>query len=43
MTYSLLDCEPEGRGEFLDKECAGDPDLRRDVEGILAAYEEEEE
>ena len=38
-----LDKAPSGeRRAFLDEACASDPDLRRDVEGILAAYEEDE-
>ncbi|MDP2479227.1 MAG: serine/threonine-protein kinase [Candidatus Palauibacterales bacterium] len=32
-----LDLEPEERSGFLDERCAGDPELRRAVEGLLAA------
>ncbi|HKK07687.1 MAG TPA: hypothetical protein VKA44_02260 [Gemmatimonadota bacterium] len=32
-----LDLEPGERSAFLDERCAGDPELRRAVEGLLAA------
>jgi eukaryotic-like serine/threonine-protein kinase len=37
---SALDVAPERRGAFLDGACAGDPDLRREVESLLAAHEQ---
>jgi hypothetical protein len=32
-----LELEPLLRSSYLDRVCAGDPELRRDVEGFLAA------
>ena len=32
-----LDLPPESRPGFLERECAGDPELRREVESLLAA------
>ena len=34
---------PTERAAFLDQACAGDPDLRRLVEGMMAAEQEDEE
>lgn len=36
---SALDCEPEARAALLDASCAGDADLRKEVESLLASYE----
>ena len=33
-----LDREPAARARFLDAACAGDSDLRREVDSLLAAY-----
>ena len=33
---------PEERAAFLDQACAGDPELRKSVESLLAAYDEGE-
>jgi Tol biopolymer transport system component len=39
--YSAAAEQPaESRRSFLDKECAGDPELRREVESLLAASDE---
>jgi len=35
---AALDCDPEQRAKFLDLECRDDPDLRAEVESLLAAY-----
>jgi serine/threonine protein kinase len=35
-----LDLRPEERGPFLDRACAGDPALRREVEDLLSADSE---
>ncbi|NBC17643.1 MAG: tetratricopeptide repeat protein [Bacteroidetes bacterium] len=34
-----LHCTPEQRAALLDRACAGDPELRREVESMVAAYE----
>ena len=36
---AALDLEPQDRAVFLDSECAEDPGLRAEVEGMLASYE----
>ncbi len=38
LFQSALDLAPEQRSAFLDKGCAGDEELRRDVESLLAAH-----
>src|SRR5712691_2193463 len=38
--HGALDCEPDQLGAFLDKRCAGDEVLRREVEKLLAANRE---
>jgi serine/threonine protein kinase len=38
-----LERSPSERSAFLDEACAGDGDLRREVESLLAAYEKAEE
>jgi hypothetical protein len=35
-----LEQGPEERADFLDKACVGDPELRREVETLLAAHEQ---
>jgi len=35
-----LEREPERRGAFLDQACAGDEELRREVESLLTAHEQ---
>src|SRR5262249_22612445 len=35
-----LEREPSDRATFLDKACGGDQELRREVEGLLAAHEQ---
>jgi len=35
-----LEIEPEGRSAFLDEACAGDPELRREVESLIASDEQ---
>jgi len=36
---AALDCDPSRRSELLDLQCAGDADLRRDVESLLDSHE----
>lgn len=36
---SALDCDPASRTALLDSSCAGDPELRREVESLLASYQ----
>jgi len=36
---SALEIAPENRARFLDEACAGDPELRREVESLLNAHE----
>src|SRR5262245_10006276 len=31
--------DPQERAAFLDRACAGDPDLRKNVESLLSAYD----
>ena len=35
-----LDHKPDERPAFLDRECAGDPELRREVESLLASMDQ---
>ena len=39
---SALECAPDERSAFLDHACDGDESLRREVESLLASYEEGE-
>ncbi|MEM9665538.1 MAG: serine/threonine-protein kinase, partial [Bacteroidota bacterium] len=39
---AALDRTPDTRMAFLDEACANDPDLRREVESLLEAHEEDE-
>jgi hypothetical protein len=34
--YSALECEPDRRAAFIEEVCAGDPELRRRVEALIA-------
>src|SRR5262245_26417121 len=36
VCQAALDCAPADRAAFLDRACAGDPALRREVEALLA-------
>ena len=36
LFHAALECAPEARPRFLDRVCSGDPDLRRQVELLLA-------
>ena len=38
--HAALDCEPSQLSAFLDKTCAGDELLRREVEELLAAHQQ---
>src|SRR6266568_3910269 len=40
--HAALDCEPDQLSAFLDKTCAGDELLRREVETLLAAHQQAE-
>jgi eukaryotic-like serine/threonine-protein kinase len=37
LFHRAAECELESRPSFLDKECADDPELRREVEALLAS------
>ena len=39
LLNEALDLEAEERPTFLDHACAGDPDLRREVESLLASVD----
>lgn len=39
LLSAALEVEPGARGEFLDEACAGAPELRREVESLLACEE----
>ena len=39
LLAAALDREPDARERFLDAVCAGDSDLRREVDSLLAAHE----
>ncbi|MGA7294955.1 MAG: serine/threonine-protein kinase, partial [Terriglobales bacterium] len=39
LFYEALDLKPEARPAFLDNRCAGDPDLRKEVEALLGSAE----
>ena len=36
---AALDCEPADRHEFVDRHCAGDAELRREVQSLLDSHE----
>jgi serine/threonine-protein kinase len=40
LFYEALDLKPEERSQFLDQKCAGDAELRKDVETLLASAEQ---
>jgi len=42
LFYSALEREPSERAAFLDKACAGDEELRHDLDTLLAAHERPE-
>jgi serine/threonine-protein kinase len=35
LYHAALECEPAARGSFLAQACAGDEELRREVEELL--------
>ena len=37
---SALDCAPDTRNAFLDSSCAGDRELRSEVESLLASLQD---
>ena len=43
LFHSALEREPAQRGAFLEKACAGDKSLRKEVEALLAQMLAEEE
>jgi len=43
LFLSALEREPAGRSDFIDGACAGDEELRREVESLLAAHEQASE
>jgi serine/threonine protein kinase len=40
LFYEALELQPELRPEFLDKKCAGDSELRKEIETLLASAEQ---
>src|SRR5215469_15705510 len=36
LYHEALELKPSERGDFLEAACSGDPDLRREVESLLA-------
>jgi non-specific serine/threonine protein kinase len=40
LFHELVEQTPAGRAASLDRHCGADPDLRRDVESLVAAYEQ---
>jgi serine/threonine protein kinase/tetratricopeptide (TPR) repeat protein len=36
LVQAALDCSPDGRGAFLESNCRHDPELRKEVEALLA-------
>lgn len=42
LFHQAADLSPAQRAEFLERACAGDSDLRREVEGLLAADDPED-
>ncbi len=43
LYHAALELEPARRGTFLDQACAGDEELRREVESLIAANQSAEE
>lgn len=41
LVYALLECAPDRRDALLDEACGDDAELRREVEGIFEAYQQE--
>src|SRR5262245_53657441 len=41
--HQALECQPSHRAAYLDRECAGDPELRREVESLLKETDAGEE
>ncbi len=39
LFYEALDLKPEARSEFLEEQCNGDADLRKEIEGLLDSAE----
>ena len=42
LYHQALELDGDNRAEFLERECAGDELLRREVESLIAAHEEQE-
>jgi eukaryotic-like serine/threonine-protein kinase len=40
LFHSALEREPSQRTAFLDQACAGDEELRKEVESLIASHEE---
>lgn len=40
LFYAALDLRPDERAAFLDERCGVDPELRAEVERLLAAHEQ---
>src|SRR5215471_3283637 len=40
LFYEALELPPEARPEFLDKSCAGDAELRKEVESLLTSAQQ---
>jgi TolB-like protein/Flp pilus assembly protein TadD len=43
LYHAALDLDEEDRPAFLERECAGDEDLRREVESLIASHEKGED
>lgn len=39
LFYEALELKPDARAEFLQKNCAGDPELQKEIEGLLDSTE----
>src|SRR5437867_2526328 len=42
LFHSALECDPSRRAAFLADACAGDADLKEQIESLLQSHEEEE-
>jgi serine/threonine-protein kinase len=40
LFHSALKCEPAARAAFLERACAGDEALRREVESLIGSHEQ---
>jgi serine/threonine-protein kinase len=40
LLYAALECDVERRPALLDEACADDPELRREVEALIASHQQ---